>query len=290
MVNPLAPFPVARHGSGRGKPLVPRKIAVSSRRTRLSVLSPPAKKAAGGKSVSKALSKVLAVKVRGPDKTAKIGANKAQTTKAQAKTRDTAVIIEALTRRLARARRQIAELEAHADTDALLDIPNRRGFERELKRSLAYLRRYKASAALLVADVDGLKPVNDTLGHAAGDHMLKAIVGVLSASIRQSDMLARLGGDEFAMLLWNLSEHDAHAKAAALEQAVDNAVCEYRGRNVPLGVSLGVTMLDASDEAAAVLERADEAMYARKETRGGKRRKVVRSTALRSRARRPKTV
>lgn len=256
---------------------VPRRNASSSRRTRLSTLRASAKTPARGKTAPKSVLKPVS------ESTSKL-TSKAETkaaartkvgkvARAGGKTRDTAAIIEALTRRLARAKRQIAELEARADTDALLDIPNRRGFERELKRSIAYLRRYRASAALLVADVDGLKPVNDTLGHAAGDHMLKAIVGVLAGNIRQSDMLARLGGDEFAVLLWNLTEPDAHAKAASLERAVDGAVWEYRGRKLALGISLGVTMLSASDEAAAVLERADSAMYAHKQMRGAGRRK-----------------
>jgi diguanylate cyclase (GGDEF)-like protein len=179
--------------------------------------------------------------------------------------------IAALTKRLAQARRYIAKLEAHADTDFLLDIPNRRGFERELNRSIAYVKRYRASAALLVVDVDRLKPINDRFGHAAGDHLLKTIVGILCANIRQSDMLGRLGGDEFGILLWNLGEGDALAKAAALERAVDETVCGYRGRRLSLGISVGVTVLGADDAAATVLERADQAMYARKEARRGKR-------------------
>ncbi len=116
-----------------------------------------------------------------------------------------ALVIAKLTKRLAQAQRHIARLEAHADTDFLLDIPNRRGFERELNRSIAYVKRYRASAALLIVDVDRLKPINDGHGHAAGDHVLKTIVGVLSQSIRESDMIARLGGDEFGILLWNLA-------------------------------------------------------------------------------------
>ena len=185
-------------------------------------------------------------------------------------------VIAALTRRLAQARRHIARLESHADTDFLLDIPNRRGFERELDRSIAYVKRYRASAALLVVDVDRLKPINDSYGHAAGDHLLKTVVGVLSSNVRQSDMLGRLGGDEFGILLWNLGERDALAKAAALERAVDRAPCEYRGRRMSPGVSVGVTVLGADDEASKVLERADQAMYARKQARRGKRKSVRR--------------
>lgn len=187
-----------------------------------------------------------------------------------------AVVIARLTKRLAQARRHIARLEAHADTDFLLDIPNRRGFERELSRSIAYVKRYRASAALLIVDVDRLKPINDSLGHAAGDHVLKAIVGVLSQNIRQSDMIARLGGDEFGILLWNLAEAAALAKATALEQVVDKTLCEYRGRRIRLGVSIGLTALGAEDEAAKVLERADQAMYARKQSRRARKSASIR--------------
>jgi diguanylate cyclase (GGDEF)-like protein len=189
-----------------------------------------------------------------------------------------AVMIARLTKRLAQAHRHIARLEAHADTDFLLDIPNRRGFERELSRSIAYVKRYGASAALLIVDVDRLKPINDSLGHAAGDHLLKTIVGLLSEHIRESDMIGRLGGDEFGILLWNLAEADARAKAAALESVIDDAICEYRGRRVRLGASIGVTELGGEDEAARVLERADRAMYARKQSRrkNGKKPSAVR--------------
>jgi diguanylate cyclase (GGDEF)-like protein len=186
-----------------------------------------------------------------------------------------AAAIAVLTKRLAQARRRIAELEAHADTDFLLDIPNRRGFARELNRSIAFVKRYRASAALLVVDVDQLKPINDRFGHAAGDQLLKAIVAALSANIRQSDMLGRLGGDEFGILLWNLGEKEALAKAVALERAVEGTACEYRGRRLPAGVSIGVTALGGDDEAARVLERADQAMYARKASRRGSSKSAV---------------
>jgi diguanylate cyclase (GGDEF)-like protein len=180
---------------------------------------------------------------------------------------DATATIASLTRRLVRAQRRIALLEAHAETDFLLDISNRRGFERELDRSIAYVKRYGVSATLLVVDVDRLKPINDRFGHAAGDHLLKVIVAVLTAHIRRSDMLGRLGGDEFGILLWNLDAKDARAKAAALERAVEKTPCEYRGRQLSLAVSIGVAALGGDEAAASVLERADQAMYARKAAR-----------------------
>ena len=138
--------------------------------------------------------------------------------------------IRRLRTQLAQALKRIDELQASADTDFLLDIPNRRGFERELNRSIAYIKRYHASGALIVLDVDRLKPINDAFGHAAGDEVLKAVVAVLLRQVRSSDVIGRLGGDEFALLLWNLSETDAHAKAAALEQAIDRLTFVFRGR------------------------------------------------------------
>lgn len=175
--------------------------------------------------------------------------------------------IRRLRAQLARALQRIDELQAHADTDFLLDILNRRGFERELNRSIAYIKRYHASGALILLDVDRLKPINDAYGHAAGDQVLKAVVAELLGHVRSSDVIGRLGGDEFALLLWNLSATDAHAKAAALEQAVDRLTFVFRGRTVTAGASAGVAILGPHAEAGKALEEADRAMYVRKAQR-----------------------
>jgi diguanylate cyclase (GGDEF)-like protein len=177
------------------------------------------------------------------------------------------VTIRRLRTQLAQAQARIEQLEASADTDFLLDIPNRRGFERELNRSIAYIKRYQASGALIVLDVDRLKPINDAFGHAAGDQVLKAIVAALLGQVRSSDVIGRLGGDEFALLLWNLSETDARAKAASLEEAVDQLTFEFGGRTVTAGASAGVTILGPHAEAGRALEEADSAMYVRKAQR-----------------------
>jgi diguanylate cyclase (GGDEF)-like protein len=159
---------------------------------------------------------------------------------------------------------RVAELEAAADTDFLLDIPNRRGFERELNRAIAYMKRYRASGALIVLDVDRLKPINDSFGHGAGDEVLKAIAATLTRQIRASDVVGRLGGDEFALLLWNLSETDAKAKAVIFEQAVDELSFVFRGQHVTAGASAGVALLGPQSDAVRALEEADAAMYVRK--------------------------
>jgi diguanylate cyclase (GGDEF)-like protein len=180
---------------------------------------------------------------------------------------DTKPAIRRLRAQLAQALKLVGELQASADTDFLLGIPNRRGFERELNRAIAYIQRYRAGGALIVLDVDRLKPINDAFGHAAGDQVLKAIVSVLLRQVRSSDVIGRLGGDEFALLLWNLSETDAKAKAAALEQAIDQLTFVFRGRKVTAGASAGVAILDSHAEAGTALEQADSAMYVRKAQR-----------------------
>jgi diguanylate cyclase (GGDEF)-like protein len=126
------------------------------------------------------------------------------------------------------------------------------------------MKRYRASGALIVLDVDRLKPINDSFGHAAGDEVLKAIATTLARQIRASDVVGRLGGDEFALLLWNLSETDAKAKAAAFEQAIDELSFVFRGQHVSAGASAGVALLGVQSDATRALEEADAAMYVRK--------------------------
>jgi diguanylate cyclase (GGDEF)-like protein len=180
---------------------------------------------------------------------------------------DAKAAIRRLRAQLAQAQARIGQLEASADTDFLLGILNRRGFERELHRSVAYIKRYHASGAIIVLDVDRLKPINDAFGHAAGDEVLKAVVAVLLRHVRSSDVIGRLGGDEFALLLWNLSETDARAKAASLEQTIDALGFVFNGRTVSAGASAGVAILGPHAEAGRALEQADSAMYVRKAQR-----------------------
>jgi diguanylate cyclase (GGDEF)-like protein len=203
-----------------------------------------------------------------PDQTGRVKRGKARSkSPVVAASADAKPTVRRLRSQLAKAQRRIDELEAAADQDFLLDIPNRRGFERELNRAIAYIKRYHASGALIVLDVDRLKPINDAYGHAAGDEVLKAIVAVLSRHVRSSDMIGRLGGDEFALLLWNLSETDARAKAASLEEAVDGLSFTFRGRKTSAGASAGVAILGSHAEAGKALEEADSAMYVRKAQR-----------------------
>jgi diguanylate cyclase (GGDEF)-like protein len=175
--------------------------------------------------------------------------------------------VERLERELALARKRMAALEARADIDPLTELPNRRAFERELARSLAYLKRHGTDAALLYLDLDEFKRVNDQHGHVAGDEMLRAVARVLARHVRESDIVARIGGDEFALLLWNCDQADATAKALALETAIGRTTATYRGAAFAVGASVGVTALVPLDRAPDAISRADHAMYERKATR-----------------------
>lgn len=180
--------------------------------------------------------------------------------------------IERLQSALKAEQARVKELEASANTDPLTQVFNRRGFDRELKRSLAYVKRYWTRAALIYVDLDGFKPVNDDHGHAAGDAILNAVAAKLTGSVRASDTVARLGGDEFGLILWNLSEADAASKAWALEAAIGEVVVDWEGAMLSVGASIGLAMLGPSDELAGILARADRAMYARKSARKGSSR------------------
>jgi diguanylate cyclase (GGDEF)-like protein len=168
---------------------------------------------------------------------------------------------------LASARAENEDLRSLADIDPLTGIANRRGFERELNRSIAYVRRYGNPAALIYLDLDRFKPINDTFGHECGDRLLKAIATNLARSVRASDTVARIGGDEFAALLWNLNAEQARTKAASLEGLVVATRFDIGGVPVCVGASAGVTMLAPDDDALAVIDRADRAMYASKKVK-----------------------
>jgi diguanylate cyclase (GGDEF)-like protein len=148
---------------------------------------------------------------------------------------------------LAAARSQIKQLESRIETDALLDIANRRGFERELERAVLHVHRYQRSAAVVFIDLDNFKSINDQFGHLAGDAALKAVAEIIIKASRGSDTVARFGGDEFAVLLWNLGECDARAKALSFEKLIEAMKIRFTTDFCSVGASAGITMLRRFD-------------------------------------------
>jgi len=176
---------------------------------------------------------------------------------------------ERLKRELAVARARVSDLEARADVDPLLDILNRRGFERELKRALAHVKRYGTQAALMFVDLDGFKGINDRFGHAAGDALLKAVARELIGHVRASDVVGRLGGDEFGVIVWRVEQPQAIAKARELETVIAGIGITHGRSQISVAASVGVAPLVEDSTPADVIAAADRAMYARKDERRG---------------------
>jgi diguanylate cyclase (GGDEF)-like protein len=172
--------------------------------------------------------------------------------------------ISLLRGKVARLQERVQQLDQLAHQDSLIDLPNRRGFMRELERLIARVDRYGVNGAMLFVDVDGLKIINDTFGHRAGDEALVQIADLLSKGVRHSDVVARIGGDEFGILLESSDESAAQETAARLIDQISACQFLHDGEALPLGVAIGVGMIDSLDTAEAVMERADEAMYRRK--------------------------
>ena len=179
--------------------------------------------------------------------------------------------VDRLVEEISRLRAQVAQLQERveqldhlAHQDSLIDLPNRRGFLRELERLIARVSRYDAKGAMLFVDVDGLKAINDSFGHLAGDEALIEVAELLTNGVRKSDVVARIGGDECGILLENADEQVAHETAARLIDSIADCEFLHEGNELPLSVAIGVGLIDASDTAATVMSRADEEMYRRK--------------------------
>jgi diguanylate cyclase (GGDEF)-like protein len=167
--------------------------------------------------------------------------------------------------RLLKAR--LAAAESAADQDPLTGVNNRRAFLRELKRTAAFARRHGAAASLIYFDLDGLKGVNDGLGHPAGDAALKAVAERLCSHVRESDVVGRLGGDEFAVLLLHADLAQARIKAASLAGAVEAPPLDLGSASLSLRVSYGVRQVDPAQDPEAVIAAADAAMFGMKRSR-----------------------
>ena len=178
---------------------------------------------------------------------------------------------ERLSEEIERLRAQVAHLQARveqldelAHQDSLICLPNRRGFMRALERFIDRAKRYDEPSAMLFVDLDGLKMINDTFGHLAGDEALIQVAELLVGGVRRSDVVARIGGDEFGILLAHADETNAHETAARLADQIAGCDFTHNGDALPLSVAIGVGMIGPDDCAETIMARADEEMYRRK--------------------------
>ena len=166
------------------------------------------------------------------------------------------------------ARERARHLATH---DQLTGLANRSLFHDRLAQAVAAARRGRQKLAVLFVDLDGFKSINDTLGHAVGDGLLRGIARRIASCLRESDTAARLGGDEFAVLLTNLgNELDAATVARKIVAALGEPL-QFRQQSTTIRCSIGIATFprDAQD-AEAMLKRSDTAMYHAKQ-RGGSR-------------------
>jgi len=172
--------------------------------------------------------------------------------------------VEVLRTELEQSRQRIAHLEQLADQDALAPVANRRAFVRELSRIMAFAERYNAPSSLIYFDVNGLKPINDTYGHSAGDAALMHIADVLIENVRESDVVGRLGGDEFAVILSQADEATASEKARTLVERIEARPLDWNHEKIPVAVAYGIYTFRGGDSANEALAAADRAMYEHK--------------------------
>ncbi|PKW26561.1 bifunctional diguanylate cyclase/phosphodiesterase [Phycicoccus duodecadis] len=159
-------------------------------------------------------------------------------------------------------RRYEERLSFLADHDVLTGLPNRRRFEESLSQHQAVCARYGPRGALLLIDLDHFKEVNDTLGHAAGDHLIATTGAILRDGVRQSDLVARLGGDEFAVLLPEADDASAETVAAHLVEQIREHCASLDGVHRRVTASIGVlTFVAAAARQGDVLALADMLMY-----------------------------
>jgi diguanylate cyclase (GGDEF)-like protein len=172
--------------------------------------------------------------------------------------------ISALRGRVAQLQERVEQLDLLAHEDSLVELPNRRGLIRALERLIDRVNRYEEQAALLFVDLDGLKLINDSFGHQAGDEALIQVARLLVDGVRRSDVVARIGGDEFAILLVHSDEESAHETASRLVDLIAASDFEHGGQALPLSVAVGAATIQADDTPETAMARADREMYRRK--------------------------
>lgn len=145
--------------------------------------------------------------------------------------------------------------------DPLTGVNNRSSFRKVLDREVDLARRHGAPLSLIMLDVDRFKSINDEHGHVAGDMALKSIANCTLTCIRESDILFRYGGEEFCIALANTDLAGARRLAERVRRALEILVVRTSGARLHVTASFGVASLGADDDAALLVEKADQSLY-----------------------------
>lgn len=189
-------------------------------------------------------------------------ANEALEGRVADRTRDLVQANESLRREIEQREKSQAMIEHLAHHDALTGLGNRLLFHAQLSDALARGQRSGSGVAVLFIDLDGFKNINDSLGHATGDQLLKDLAARLRNAVREGDKIGRLGGDEFAIIQFgNDQPRDSAALAARLIEVI-GAPYGIDNHRLVVGASIGIAIADADyQDAAQLLRAADLAMY-----------------------------
>jgi two-component system cell cycle response regulator len=153
-------------------------------------------------------------------------------------------------------------LEALALNDPLTGLANRRLLADRMSMALVHARRNKSAMAVVYLDLDGFKQINDTLGHGAGDVLLKMVAERLVATVRAEDTVARVGGDEFILALWHVSGIDYTATVASRAIEAVSQPYDIEGNTISITTSAGISIYpDHGEDADTLIKSADLALY-----------------------------
>lgn len=173
-----------------------------------------------------------------------------------------------LRRQLANLMQQEAQARVYAYRDELTGLPNRRLLMDRVQHAISNAERHRKRLALLMIDLDGFKQVNDTLGHATGDHLLRLVAGRLKTYIRADDTACRYGGDEFVVLLSDLDDDHSVEEVRARIDACLGRRYLISGQELPVRASVGAAVFPADGKSFHdLLARADADMYRNKSVR-----------------------
>jgi len=152
-------------------------------------------------------------------------------------------------------------LTKYAQIDPLTELWNRRALEERLRQEWARIQRHGGSFAVIMADVDHFKLVNDTHGHPAGDQVLREVAAILAGECRESDLPARYGGEEFAVLLPTIHAPEAVVMADRCRRKIEEACTRACGAEIRVTASFGVADSEGCASGEEVIQDADKALY-----------------------------
>ena len=173
--------------------------------------------------------------------------------------------IEDLDRSLKHLELERKVLREQLEQDALTGVSSRTSLLRELDNSMARAAKTGQPLAVIMADLDHFKEVNDSLGHLVGDRALKEVAARIKAALREFDLVGRYGGEEFVVLLENTSAHTAHQIGERIRLRISSEPIHISGKQLQMTISQGFAMRADGDDSQSLLTRADRAMYRAKE-------------------------